>query len=66
MMDDLPVYDDDSDYCEGDIPLDEIDWDQVAELERRQNDVLALPDDERPMAMLGLLAEMHGDDLEVL
>lgn len=62
----IPDEDDGEDFAEGDTPLDEIDWEQVAELERRQLEVLALPDDQRPMAMLGLLHEMHGDDLKVL
>lgn len=53
-------------FCPGDTPLDEIDWDAVAELERRQAEVLAVPDDDRPMAMLGLLSELHGDELQVL
>ena len=61
------IYDDDETFCPGDTPLDEIDWDQVTELERRQNEVLALPEgEERSMAMLGLLHEMNGDDLQVL
>lgn len=60
------IYDFDETFCEGDTPLDEIDWDEVAKLERLQNEALAVPEDERPMAMLGLLHELHGDDLQVL
>lgn len=68
-MSDIETPDEDFDesFAEGDIPLDEVDWDQVAELERRQQEALAVPEgEERSMAMLGLLHEMHGDDLEVL
>ena len=54
-------------FTEGDTPIEDIDWDQVVELEHRQNEVLKLPEgEERSMAMLGLLHEMHGDDLQVL
>jgi hypothetical protein len=60
--------DDDSEqaYAEGDVPLDEIDWDEVAKLDELQKAALAVPEEDRPMAMLGLLHEMYGDDLEVL
>lgn len=63
-MSDTQFTDDDEAFCEGDVPLDEIDWNEVARLERLQNE--ALDADDVPMAMLGLLHEMHGDDLEVL
>lgn len=69
MTDDESVPDNDGDegFCEGDTPLEEIDWDQVAELEARQKAVLDLPEgEEREMGMLGLLHEMHGDEVEVL
>lgn len=52
--------------CDGDPTLDEIDWDEVQKLELLQQEALAVPEEDRPMAMLGLLAEMYGDDLEVL
>jgi hypothetical protein len=58
------VYDDDEAYCDGDTPLADIDWDAVARLERLQAE--ALDADDVPMAMLGLLHELHGDDLQVL
>lgn len=58
--------DNDEGYAEGDIALEDVDWDKVTELQRLQDEALALPEDERPMAMLGLLHELHGDDLQVL
>ena len=58
--------DDDEGYAEGDTDLNDIDWAQVEELERRQSEVLALPDTERPMAMLGLLDEMYEGNVEIL
>lgn len=59
------MEDQNEDYCEGDPPIEDIDWDQVAELESRQTAVLAVPEEDRPVEMLGLLHEMYGDDLEV-
>jgi hypothetical protein len=51
-------------YCEGDPDPDAIDWNEVARLQRLQDE--ALDSDDVPMSMLGLLHEMHGDELEVL
>jgi hypothetical protein len=60
----MEIYDDDESFCDGDTPLDDIDWDAVVRLERLQAE--ALDADDVPMAMLGLLHELHGDDLQVL
>lgn len=65
-MADSPTYDDDEAFCDGDPDPADIDWDQVVELEQRQQAVLALDEQQRPLAMLGLLSELHGDDLQVL
>jgi hypothetical protein len=62
MTDNLP--DDDEAFCEGDTPLEEVDWDAVTRLQRLQDE--ALDADDVSMAMLGLLHELHGDDLQVL
>ena len=51
-------------YCDGD-PTD-IDWDAVERLAQLQALVLELPPEEQPLANLGVLMAMHGDDLEVL
>lgn len=56
--------DDFEDYCEGDTPIEEIDWDEVNRLQRLQKE--ALDSDDVQMAMLGLLHEMYGQDLKVL
>lgn len=64
---DIPDEDEGEEFCEGDTPLDEVDWDKVQWLQMRQEDVLSIPEgEERSTAMLGLLQEMHGDELEVL
>lgn len=60
------VYDFNESFCEGDTPLDEIDWDEVAKLDVLQREALAVPEEDRPMVMLGLLSEMYGEDLQVL
>ena len=60
------VYDFNEAQCDGDPSLDDIDWDEVAKLQRLQDEALAVPEDERPMAMLGLLSEMYGEELQVL
>jgi hypothetical protein len=68
LEDVLEFGDDDPDqaYAEGDVPLDEIDWDEVVRLDELQKEALAAPEEDRPMAMLGLLHEMYPDDLEIL
>jgi hypothetical protein len=53
-------------FCEGDPDPADIDWDQVAELEARQRAVLALPEGDRPMAMLAYLEELYGGQAVVL
>jgi hypothetical protein len=60
------VYDFDEAFCEGDIAIEDVDWDAVERLKSLQEAALATPEDERPLVMLGLLAELHGDDLVVL
>lgn len=61
------LYDEGEADADGDIAPEDIDWNAVSELEARQAEVLALPEgEERSTAMLGLLHELHGDDLEVL
>jgi len=63
----IPDEDEGEEFCEGDTPLDDINWSKVTNLQARQEEALALPEgEERSMAMLGLLQEMHGDELEVL
>jgi len=63
----IPDYDDDNAYAEGDIPPDEIDWSKVEYLEERYAEVQSMPDgEEKSLAMVILLHEMHGDELEVL
>lgn len=59
----VDLYDaaDDDAFCEGDPDPTDIDWDAVARLKALQADA---GDDETKN--LGLLAEMYGDDLEVL
>lgn len=63
---DIAMTDADEAFCEGDTPLEEIDWEQVAELERRQQEVLALPESHRPFAMLALLDEMYDGEAVIL
>lgn len=60
------IYDEDEAFCDGDPDPADIDWDQVAELERRQLEVLALPDDQRPLAMLALLNETYDGEAVIL
>ena len=62
----LPDQDDDEVFCEGDPHPDDINWSKVAKLEAAQAEALAISEDDRPMAMLGLLGEMYGDDLQVI
>jgi hypothetical protein len=59
MADD--IYDFDEAFCPGDVPLDEIDWSEVERLEALQAEAGS-----DPMKNLALLAEMYGDDLQVL
>lgn len=60
------VYDFNEAKCAGDVPLEDIDWDEVAKLEQLQNEALAVPEEDRPLVMLGLLSEMYGEELQVL
>jgi hypothetical protein len=59
-------YDIGDSYCAGDPDPADIDWGQVAELEQRQQEVLSLSEDERPMAMLALLDEMYDGEAVIL
>jgi hypothetical protein len=60
------IYDDGEEFCEGDIAPEDVDWEAVEKLQALQDEALTVPADDRPMAMLALLTEMHGDDLVVL
>ena len=63
----MALYDDDESFCEEEPAVDEIDWDAVQLLERRQAHAYQSPvGEERSWAMLELLTELHGDDLRVL
>lgn len=54
-------------YCEGDPLPEEIDWAKVEYLQERYDEIHSMPDgEEKSLAMVGLLSEMHGPDLEVL
>ena len=63
---DIPDYDDDNDYAEGDVPLAEMDPVELAKLENLIVTAQSLPEEERQWVHLGMLHEMYGDDLEVL
>lgn len=63
---DIEMTDADEAFCAGDTPLEEIDWERVAELERRQQEVLALPANRRPFAMVALLEEMYDGEAVIL
>lgn len=58
------LEDDDESFCGGDIDPADVDWNEVVRLERLQKE--ALDADKSDWAMLGLLHEMYGQDLEVL
>jgi hypothetical protein len=63
------LYDgDDADaYCDGDPHPDDINWSKVAKVQSLIDEAQALPEgDERNMANLALLSELHGDDLELI
>ena len=54
-------------YCEGDTPPEDIDWARVEYLQERFDEIHTMPEgEEKSLAMLTLLSEMHGPDLEVL
>ena len=53
--------DDNEDFCEGDVPVDEIDWSEVERLSKLQSKAGS---DE--MKNLALLEEMYGEDLELM
>lgn len=60
-LDPIMMEDDDEAFCEGDPSLDDIDWDAVAELERRKAEA---GDD--PWKNLAILDEMYGTDLDLI
>jgi hypothetical protein len=60
------LYDSGEAYAEGDPDLDSIDWAEVERLQAKVDDVNALSGPDRDLYSLYLLAEMYGDDLEVL
>lgn len=63
----MTLYDDDESFTAGDPDPADIDWEAVARLESRMNDVLAVPDDEaRAWAMLDLFDELHDGQAEIL
>ena len=72
MADDtVPVDGEDFDeaYAEGDPTLDDIDLDELVALDDTINHIQATTvegTDERNLANLALLTELHGDDLRVL
>jgi hypothetical protein len=54
-------------YCAGDPLPRDIDWLKVEYLKERYDQIQAIPEgEERSLAMVELLKEMHGDELEVL
>jgi hypothetical protein len=54
-------------FCEGDPLPEDIDWSKVEYLQERYNEVHSMPEgEEKSLAMVVLLHEMHGDELEVL
>jgi hypothetical protein len=54
-------------YCEGDPLPDDIDWSKVEYLQERYDEVQEMPEsEEKSLAMVVLLHEMYGDDLEVI
>ena len=63
------LYDatDDDAYCEGDPTIDEVDPEELKRLAAAFDEV-ALHEEglDRNFAMLGVLHEMHGDNLEIL
>lgn len=63
----MALYDEDESFCDGDPSLDEIDWVAVLDLESRMAKAYSHPEGEdRSWAMLGLLEDLHGDELRVL
>lgn len=57
----------DESYCAGDTPPEDIDWARVEYLQERYDEIHTMPEgEEKSMAMLTLLSEMHGPELEVL
>jgi hypothetical protein len=54
-------------YCVGDPLPEDIDWDQVTYLQERYDAIQAMPEGaDKSFAMLELLKEMYGDEMEVL
>lgn len=65
-MADLSLYDDGEAFSAGDPPVESVDWDRVGHLQHRFDEAHNIESgSERKSAMLDLLGEMYGDELEV-
>jgi hypothetical protein len=64
--DDWTLEDDNESFADGDSNPEDIDWEKVAQIQARIDEAQALTGDERNMANLALLSELHGNDLELI
>lgn len=53
-------------YCEGDQAPEDIDWDQVAKLKILADTAHELPERAKELMHFEMLADMYGDDLELI
>lgn len=67
MSDETTFQDDGESFCEGDLPLEEVDWPLVERLQVMQDEIIATPGEaNRNLLAVGLLDEMYGEDLVIL
>ena len=58
--------DDGESFAAGDVPIEDVDWDEVERLEGLINRVKRSPDvSTRTMGMASLLVEMYGESLDL-
>lgn len=64
------IYHGDGDeaFCEGDVPIEDLDPDELADLDRALKSGEQFPEgsDERNLTNLAVLTDMYGDDLRVI
>lgn len=57
---------DDLSYCDGDIALEDVDWDSVEKIQKFKNQLESQPDGpEKDFASLIFLHELYGNELDV-